>query len=125
MAKEYSRIDRISDFIYRELASLIQMEIQDPRVGMVNITSVKVTRDLSYAKVFVSFFEKPNHDESIKALNHAAGFLRSAIARKANFRTVPKIIFEYDDTLDKGRRIEALLKDTFPVESPTDAGIEI
>ena len=84
MAKEFGRTQRVADFLKRELASLIQLEMRDPRVGMVSITDVEVSRDMSHAKVFVTVLGKETEEEtaeSVEVLNQAAGFLRSQVAK--------------------------------------------
>ncbi|HNI37004.1 MAG TPA: 30S ribosome-binding factor RbfA, partial [Pseudomonadales bacterium] len=83
MAQEYSRTQRVGDYLKRELALLIQQELRDPRVGMVNINEVEVSRDLAHAKVFVTFVGDRTDEintQALKVLNAAQGFLRSRIA---------------------------------------------
>lgn len=114
MAREFARTDRIADAIKRSLAGFIQHEIRDPRVGMVNINSVDVTRDLAFAKVYVSFVgrdeaDEQECDESVKVLNGAAGFLRSLLAKEMNIRTTPKLTFFYDKTALTGQRLSGLI----------------
>lgn len=112
MAKEYSRTQRVADFLKQELATLIQFEIRDPRVGMVSITDVEVSRDMSYAKVFATVLGKENEEEageSIDALNKAAGFLRSQIARSNNARTTPKLRFYFDSSVSRGQYLSGLI----------------
>lgn len=86
MAQEYSRTQRVADQIQRELASLIQREVKDPRVGMATVSAVEVSRDLSHAKVFVTIFNGSEDEqeiiESVKALNSASGFLRSQLGQR-------------------------------------------
>lgn len=77
MAKEYSRTQRVADYLQRELAALIQHEVRDPRVGMVSITGVNVSRDLGHAKIYVTVLGRDSGEDasdSIEALNKAAGF---------------------------------------------------
>ncbi len=96
MAREYSRTQRVADFLKQELATLIQFEVRDPRVGMVSITDVEVSRDMAYAKVFMTVLGKDTEEdvkESIDVLNKAAGFLRTQIAKSNNARTTPKLRF--------------------------------
>lgn len=112
MAREFARTDRISDAIKRLLATLIQQEIRDPRVGMVNINDVDVTRDLAIAKVYVTFIGKEHDDlceESTHVLNKASGFLRSLLAKEMDIRTTPKLIFVYDKTAIKGQVLSSLI----------------
>ncbi len=85
MAKEYSRTQRIGDQMQRELAQLIRREVKDPRVGLVTITAVEVSRDVGHAKIFITVMGQDNSEEiaqSIKVLNAAAGFLRMQLAVK-------------------------------------------
>ncbi|MCR8921234.1 30S ribosome-binding factor RbfA [Dasania sp. GY-MA-18] len=112
MAKEYSRTQRVGDFIKRELSGLIQFEIRDPRVGMVSVTDVEVSRDMSHAKVFVTVLGKETEqeaEESVEALNKAAGFLRSQIAKANNARTTPKLRFYFDSSVVQGQYLSNLI----------------
>lgn len=113
MAKEYSRTQRVADFVQQELANLIQFEVRDPRVGMVSITAVDVSRDLSHAKVFVTVMGKDSEQEaadSLEALNKAAGFLRSQLARSNNARTTPRLKFYFDESVGRGRYLSGLIE---------------
>lgn len=113
MAREYSRTQRVADFLQRELAALIQHELRDPRVGMVSITGVNVSRDLGHAKVFFTVLGSDSSDdasESIEALNKAAGFLRSQLSRDSNMRSVPQLRFYFDTSVGQGRYMEELIR---------------
>jgi len=112
MAREYSRRERIADYLQQELALLIQRELRDPRVGMVSITAVQVSRDIAHARVFVTVLGCDSEEEAlpaIKVLQGAAGFLRSSLARTASMRTVPRLRFEFDSSVGRGRHLEALI----------------
>jgi len=112
MAKEYSRTQRVGDFLKRELSNLIQFEVRDPRVGMASITDVEVSRDLSHAKVFITVLGKETAEEaeeSVEALNKAAGFLRSQIARMNNARTTPRLRFYFDSSVGRGQYLSNLI----------------
>lgn len=112
MARESSRLDKINDLLKRELALLIQNEVRDPRIGMVSITEVRASRDLAYAVVYLTVVGKSDAAdarESIEGLNRAAGFLRSQLARNISLRTTPKLNFQYDDTLNRGRHLSDLI----------------
>ena len=114
MAREYSRTQRVGDFLQQELAQLIQTELRDPRVQMVSVTAVQVTRDLAHAKVFFTQLGIDNAEqakETAEVLNKASGFLRSTLARNATMRTVPKLHFRFDESVGRGRDMEALLRD--------------
>ncbi|PCJ42824.1 MAG: ribosome-binding factor A [SAR86 cluster bacterium] len=112
MPKPSNRNRKIVDLLKKELALLIQSEIRDPRVGMVSVTGAKVSRDLSYAEIFVTILGKTSEEdiiESMKALNRASGFLRSLLAKGANLRTTPKLSFSYDNSLNRGRFLSDLI----------------
>lgn len=112
MAREFSRTHRIRDFLKKELANLIQQEMRDPRVGMVSITDVEVSRDLSHAKVFCTVLGKDTEEEakeSIDVLNQAAGFLRTQIARVNNARTTPRLKFYFDNSVGRGQYLSGLI----------------
>ncbi|MCU9947857.1 30S ribosome-binding factor RbfA [Pseudomonas sp. PDM13] len=114
MAKEYSRTQRIGDQMQRELASLIQREIKDPRLGLVTITGCDVARDLSHAKVFITVMGQDDNPEAIKQntaiLNDAAGFLRMQLGRAMKLRTVPQLHFNYDASIRRGVELSALIE---------------
>lgn len=100
MAKEYSRTQRIGDQMQRELAQLIRREVKDPRVGLVTITAVEVSRDVGHAKIFITVMGQDSAEDiaqSIKVLNSAAGFLRMQLAREMKLRSVPQLHFHYDE----------------------------
>ena len=113
MAKEYSRTQRIGDQMQRELAQLIRREVKDPRVGLVTITAVDVTRDLGHAKVYITVLgdESPDHiAQSVKVLNAAGGFLRAQLGREMKLRSVPQLHFHYDESVARGAHLSALIE---------------
>ena len=97
----------------RELAAMIQHELSDPRLHMVTVSHVTVTADLKYAKVFVTQLSSTESDQDsaqcIAALTKAAGFLRRGIAKRIDIRTMPELQFYYDNTLDQGFKMDALI----------------
>ena len=112
MSSEFSRVDRIADVIKRLLAIFMQQEINDPRIGMVNINDVVVSRDLSVAQVYVTFIGKESElqcEEAALALNKAAGYLRSLLAKELILRTTPKLQFFYDKTPIRGQALSSLI----------------
>lgn len=110
MPREYPRSRRVGDQIQRELAQLIRDEVKDPRVALVTVTEVEVSRDLAHAKVFFgSLSEASTHVEMTKVLNGAAGFLRRELAKRLSTRTVPELRFHYDTALEEGARMDALI----------------
>jgi len=112
MPREFSRTDRVADAIQRELAPLIREQIRDPRIGMVSINAVQVSKDLSNAKVFVTFVDNPKGvepQERVVILSKAAGFLRSEIAREIRMRSVPQLRFVFDETVYKALEMSDLI----------------
>lgn len=117
MAREFARTDRVADAIQRILATAIAQEVRDPRVGMVNINDVTVTRDMAHAKVFVTFVGKGSTDDennsecekSLEVLNHASGFLRGVVAKELNMRVTPRLHFVYDQTSIRGQQLSSLI----------------
>lgn len=113
MPREFTRSDRVSDAIQRLLAKLIPQEVRDPRIGMVNINDVTVTRDMAYAKVYVTFVGSDSHEEGqagAAILNKASGFLRSLLAKELSMRTVPRLQFIYDKTSIRGQELSSLIE---------------
>ncbi|MBQ6820481.1 MAG: 30S ribosome-binding factor RbfA [Clostridium sp.] len=106
---------RINEEVRREISVIIRDEIKDPRMtAMVSITSVKVTKDLRYAKVFVSVFGKNEEEknETFAALKSASGYVRREVGHRMNLRNTPQIIFELDDSISYSMRIEELIDKT-------------
>jgi len=112
MAKEFSRTQRIGDQMQRELALLIQREIKDPRLGLVTITAVEVSRDLSHAKVFITVMGQDDDKiaSNLKILQDAAGFLRMHLGKAMKLRTVPQMHFHYDASIRRGVELSALIE---------------
>lgn len=112
MPREFTRSDRVSDAIQRLLGQLIPNEIRDPRVGMVNINAVNVSRDMAYAKVYVTFVGEKSEESCLEAaavLNKASGFLRTFLAKELSMRTVPKLQFIYDKSAIRGQELSFLI----------------
>lgn len=110
---ESGRDLRVADFIRDELAAIIQREMRDPRVGMVSVNEVKVSRDLSYADVYVSSLDAKTDDDQrqlVEVLNKAGGFFRSELAKRHRMRTTPKLRIHYDELMVEGPRLEALIE---------------
>jgi len=110
--KAFERTDRVADAIQRVLAQTIQQQMRDPRVHMVNINAVTVTRDIAYAKVFITLIGEQD-DKTCKmvtdVLNRAAGFLRSCVSKELKMRTTPSFQFIYDTTPVQGQQLSDLI----------------
>lgn len=120
MTSTFKRVDRIAEMMQRKLAYIIQQEIKDPRMpSLITISAVKVTKDLSHAKVYFTVFnEDPAETTSI--LNTAASYLRSALARSVSLRTVPQLHFIYDESIEYGKRLSRLIDAVNPEDSDDD-----
>ena len=124
MAKEYSRTQRVADYLQRELAELIQHELRDPRLGMVSLTGVDVSRDLGHAKVYYTVLGCDSSEdarECTDVLNKAGGFLRSQLSRDSSMRMVQQLRFYFDSSVGRGRDLEELIRKA--AESDRELGL--
>lgn len=121
MSSEVRR-QRVGDQMRIELAQLLTHEAKDPRLGFVTVTEVRMSKDLRYARVYVSVLgDDEERDASLAALKRMEGFLRSQIGRRIRLRHVPELQFVLDDTLERSARIEQLLRESgVSAEEPGD-----
>ena len=120
MPKEYSRTRRVAEQIQRELAVLVQRELNDPRIGLVTISAVDVAPDFSHAKVYVTFLDDAQgRAETLQVLAKAAGYLRSCLARRLFMRSVPELRFLYDDSVSRGNELSALIDEAVASDQKT------
>ena len=111
MPKDFPRARRVADQMQRELSELIRLEVKDPRVGMLTITEVEVTRDMDHAKVFFTTLGgKPEHDACLEGLQRASGFLRTQLSQRMQLRQVPKLSFVYDQSVERGVQLSQLIE---------------
>lgn len=118
MPKDFSRTERIGDQMQRELALLIQREVKDPRVSMVTVNAVKVSRDLGYADIYVSLLtteelteESPQVQDALKVLDKVSGFLRGQVGKAMKLRVVPHLRFHFDTLLNYSRHMDSLIRE--------------
>ena len=109
MKRSSGRPQKLGDLIQRELSQLVQQELRDPRVGMITITSVDVSPDLSHAKVFFTILNHENLADAKRGLKRAAGFLRSQLAKRIKIYTTPELRFEYDASVERGDHLSRLI----------------
>jgi len=111
MAREYARTDRVGQQIQKEIATILMREIKDPRLSMTTVSAVEVTRDLAYAKIFVTFFNdnKDEIKESLEVLAEAEGYIRSLLGKRLRARIMPHLRFIYDSSMSEGVRMSALV----------------
>ena len=108
---EFKRAVRVAERIQRELSDLVLKKLNDPRIGFVTFTEVRVSDDLRNATVFVSVFgDDKKKKDSMEGLNSALPFLQKEVFKRLDIKVSPRLYFRLDDTLDKASKIEALLK---------------
>ena len=113
--KNNNRIGRIDEEYRKELSQIIGYELKNPNVtGMISVTKVKVTPDLKYAKVYVSILNSKNIKETMDGLKKSSGFIRSELAKRINLRNTPELVFEIDDSMEYGAKIDSILKEILP-----------
>ena len=112
MPKNENRLNWINEELKKEISQIISFELKNPdATGLISVTKVKITPDLKYAKVYVSLLNSKNEDKTIEALKNSAGFIRSLIAKRINLRITPELVFEKDDSMEYGMKIDSILRE--------------
>lgn len=112
MQKNNNRGNRVDEEVKKQVSSIIMNDIKDPNLtGLISVTKAKVTPDLKYAKVYVSIMNSKNIKETLAGLKNSSGFIRSEIAKRINLRITPELIFELDDSIEYGAKIDSILRD--------------
>lgn len=112
MPREYPRARRVEEQLKRLLSELVRREVKDPRVGLVTITAIAVSKDLSHARVyFTPFAGAGDAAATLEALRHAAGYLRLQVRNQMRLRVAPELDFRLDDSVERGARLSALIHD--------------
>jgi ribosome-binding factor A len=104
------RIDKVENLIKEEISLIFLHKLQDPEIGFITITSVKVSPDLKIAKIYLSVFEKEKREKVLEKVKLSSGFIRSELAHRIRIKFVPELKFFIDDTLDYVEKIEGLFK---------------
>lgn len=106
------RPHKVAHQLKAEISDIVSRELHDPRVGFVTITSVRVSQDLSHARVYVSVFGSAQQQkDSVNALNHAAGFIRREVGARMRLRKSPELAFTFDDSVEQGARMNQLIEE--------------
>lgn len=112
MQKNNNRFNRVDEELKKQVSNVIMNDIKDPHLtGLISVTKAKVTPDLKYAKVYVSILNAKNTKQDLAILKKSAGLTRSLLAKRMNLRITPEIIFELDDSMEYGARIDSILKE--------------
>lgn len=116
--KSFSRKDRVSEQIRREIAELVRVEVKDPRVSMVSITDVEVTPDYAHAKVFFSTLAgSQTVDAVLEGLQKASGFLRRELGKRIRIHTTPQLHFVFDQSLERGADLSKLIEQAVSISA--------
>lgn len=112
MQKNNNRLGRIDEELKKKISHIMMYDLKDPKItGLISVTKVKTSNDIKYAKVYVSILNSKDLKETFAALKKSAGFVRSELAKTLELRSTPEIIFELDDSIEYGAKIDAILKD--------------
>ena len=112
MQKNENRFNRIDEELKKEISHVLTFELKNSKVtGLVSVTKAKITPDFKYAKVYVSILNSKNVQETLAGLKKSAGYLRSELAKRINLRNTPELVFELDESLEYGARIDSILNE--------------
>ncbi len=118
MDKNNNRLSRVEEELKRNISNIINYELNNSNItGMVSVTKVKVAPDFSRARVFVTMINS-NKKNTLAALKKSSGYIRTAIAHRVNLRTTPELIFEFDESIEYGAKIDNILKDIIKDVNP-------
>lgn len=121
MQKNQNRFNRVNEELKKQVSSIIMNDIKDPNLtGLISVTKAKVTPDLKYAKIYVSILNAKSIKEDLSILKKSSGLTRSLLAQRMNLRITPEIIFELDDSMEYGARIDSILKEIMPKRETED-----
>jgi ribosome-binding factor A len=119
--KSFSRKERVSEQIRREVADLIRTELKDPRVGMISITDVEVTADYAHAKIFFSSMSgSENLTEIMTGLQKSSGFLRRELGKRISIHMTPQLHFVFDQSLERGADLTKLIQEAVAISTATE-----
>ena len=106
------KMDRVNEELKKVLSNIINYEVKNSKVtGIISVTKVKTSPDLRFARVYVSIINSKNNKETLAGLKQSSGFIRSAVANKLNMRYTPEFIFEFDESIEYGAKIDSILKE--------------
>ena len=111
MPSNSNRMSKIDEELKKEISTIISTELKNPHLtGLISVTKVKTTPDLRFARVYVSMINEKSKKENLAILKQSSGYIRSGIAKRINLRTTPELIFEFDESMEYGSRIDEILK---------------
>ncbi len=112
MPSNNNRMNKIDEELKKEISNIISLELKNPHLtGLISVSKVKTTPDLRFAKVYVTMINEKSKKENLSILKQSSGYIRSVIAKRVNLRNTPELIFEFDESIEYGSRIDEILKD--------------
>ena len=112
MSKNETRLGRINEELRKEISNIITFELKDPNItGLISVTKVKINPDLKYEKVYVSILNAKSNEKTLQGLKDSSGFIRTQIAKTVNLRITPQLVFEIDDSIEYGMKIDSIIKE--------------
>ena len=112
MPKNEARLNRVNEELKKEISRVLTFELKNSKVtGLVSVTKAKITPDFKYAKVYVSILNAKSIGKTMEGLKESSGFIRSQVAKNINLRITPELIFELDDSLEYGAKIDSILNE--------------
>lgn len=112
MPKNETRLNRINEELRKEISQIISFELKNPEAtGLISVTKVKITPDLKYAQIYVSILNSKSDTKTLEALKKSSGYIRSLVAKRINLRIIPELVFEKDDSMEYGAKIDKIIED--------------
>ena len=113
--KNTNRMEKVDEEFRREIGKIIDQDLKNTNItGLISVTKVRVSPDLKSARVYISLLISKSKKNTLEGLNKATGFIRTELARRINLRYTPSLIFELDESMEYGARIESILNDIMP-----------
>lgn len=110
MKKNTNRMNKVDEELKKEISGIISLELKNPHLtGLVSVSKVKTSPDLKYARVYVTMINEKDKKENLRVLKQSSGFIRSLIAKRINMRYTPELVFEFDDSIEYGARIDEII----------------
>lgn len=110
--KNTNRMSRVDEEFKKEISKIIDQDLKNPNItGLISVTKVKTSSDLKNARVYVSILNSKSKKNTLQGLKNASGFIRTELAKRVNLRYTPELIFEIDETLEYGAKIDSILKE--------------
>lgn len=113
--KPSNRMDRVNETLRKEISMIIDQDLKNPNItGIISVTKVKTAVDFSTARVYISLLNCKSKKNTLEGIKKASGYIRSELAKRVNLRYTPELIFEIDESIEYGSRIENILKEIMP-----------